>query len=245
MILFALFGVVVGSFLNVCIDRLPDKLSLLRPASHCPACQHRLALKDLIPIFSYLWLKGACRYCQASINSRILWIELGTGIVFALLWWRFDLTPELAIMGFYFCVLIVILTIDLERGLILNKVVYPATAITLITVALVPNFSIANAAAGMGLGLGIMLLLSLFYRGGMGCGDVKMGGLVGAMVGFPGILTALFIAVVVGGLVSGVLVALAVKRPKETIAFGPFLSLGTMVALVWGNYLVTWYMGFL
>ena len=88
-----------------------------------------------------------------------------------------------------------------------------------------PNFSIANAAAGTGHGLGIMLLLSLLYRGGMGCGDVKMGGLVGAMVGFPGILTAMFIAVVVGGLVSGVLVALAVKRPKETIAFGPFLSL--------------------
>lgn len=244
MIIFALFGLVVGSFLNVCIDRLPVSQSLLWPASHCPTCQHKLALKDLIPIFSYLWLRGACRYCHASITLRTLWIEMGTGIMFAVLWWRFGLTLELAIISLYFCVLVVILTIDLERGLILNKVLYPAIGITLIVAAFAPNFSIANAAIGMGLGLGIMLLLSLSYRGGMGFGDVKMGGLMGAMVGFPGILIALLIAVIVGGLIGGLLLALAVKRPKDSIAFGPFLSLGTMAALLWGNYLLAWYLDF-
>ena len=244
MIVFALVGIAIGSFLNVCIDRLPEGQSLLRPASHCPACQRRLAAKDLIPVLSYLWLRGRCRYCRAPIPQRLLWVELGTGLMFAFLWWWYGLTPELGIMSFYFCLLTLILVVDLERGLILNKVVYPATAIALIIAVFTPNPGIIKALIGGGLGLGIMLLLALLYRGGIGWGDVKMAGLLGVMVGFPSVLVALLLAVVGGGLVAAILLAFKVRGKKEAIAFGPFLSLATMLTLIWGQDLITWYLDF-
>lgn len=244
MVIFGLVGVVIGSFLNVCIDRLPVGKSLLHPASHCPACQRRLAPKDLIPVFSYLWLRGRCRYCRAPIPRRVLWVELGTGLMFAFLWWRYGLTPELGIMSFYFCLLIIIMVIDLEHGLILNKVVYPATATALIIAAFTSDPGIFKALIGGGLGLVVMLLLALTFRGGIGWGDVKMAGLVGVIVGFPRILVALLLAIVGGGLVAGILLALKVKGRKEAIAFAPFLSVATMVTILWGYDLITWYLSF-
>ena len=98
---FALLGLAVGSFLNVCIDRLPRGGSVLNPPSHCPACQRRLAARDLIPVFSYLWLRGRCRYCRASIPRRLLGVELATAVIFALLYRHAGLTPELGVLAFY------------------------------------------------------------------------------------------------------------------------------------------------
>ena len=242
MVIFGLVGIVIGSFLNVCIDRLPVGESLLRPASRCPACGHRLAPKDLIPVFSYLWLRGRCRYCRAPIPRRVLWVELGTGLMFAFLWWWYGLTPELGITSFYFCLLIVILVIDLERGLILNKVVYPAIAIALIIAAFTSNPGIVKAIIGGGLGLAIMLLIALIYKGGIGWGDVKMGALVGLLTSFPVVLVSLLLAVISGGLVAAVLLLLGVKTRKETIPFGPFLSSGAMVTLLWGGSILNWYL---
>jgi len=240
---FALFGVVMGSFLNVCIDRLPAGQSLLRPASHCPVCQHRLAVKDLLPVFSYLWLRGRCRYCRSVIPRRVLWVELGTGLAFAFLWWQYGLSSELGIISFYWSLLIVILVIDLERGLILNKLVYPATAVALIIAAFAPGPGIINALMGGGVGFAAMFILALVFRGGIGWGDVKMAGLVGVMVGFPEVVVALLLAIVGGGLVAIILVALKIKGRKETMPFGPYLSLATMATLVWGYDLIGWYMG--
>jgi len=246
-ILFGVVGIAIGSFLNVCIDRLPEKQSLLRPASHCPACQRRLALKDLIPVFSYLWLRGRCRYCRAPIPQRVLWVELGTGLMFAFLWWRYGLTPELGIMSFYFCLLTVILVIDLERGLILNKVVYPAAAIALIIALITAAFTsdlwlAVKVLIGGGLGLVIMFLVALVSKGGIGWGDVKMAGLVGLITGFPLVLVSLLLAMVSGGIVAVVLLLLKVKQRKQTIPFGPFLSLGTMLTLLWGASILNWYL---
>ena len=99
-VVFALLGMVVASFLNVCIDRLPHNESLLFPASHCASCHHRLAVKDLIPIFSYLWLRGRCRYCRVPIPRRLLWVEIGTGVLFAYLYWHYGLSAELAVTAF-------------------------------------------------------------------------------------------------------------------------------------------------
>ncbi|MCK4387480.1 MAG: prepilin peptidase, partial [Dehalococcoidia bacterium] len=121
---FALLGLAVGSFLNVCIDRLPRGESILNPPSHCQACQHHLAAKDLIPLFSYLWLRGRCRYCQATIPKRLLWVELATGAMFAFLYFSYNLKSELdirwlGVMVFYACIFIIIFVVDLEHGLIL------------------------------------------------------------------------------------------------------------------------------
>jgi len=242
VVIFGLVGIVIGSFLNVCIDRLPVGESLLRPASRCPACGHRIASKDLIPVFSYLWLRGRCRYCQAPIPRRVLWVELGTGLMFAFLWWWYGLSPELGITSFYFCLLIVILVIDLERGLILNKVVYPAIAIALIIAAFTPNPGIVKAIIGGGIGLAIMLLIALVYKGGIGWGDVKMGALVGLLTSFPVVLVSLFLAMISGGLVAAVLLLLGVRKRTEAIPFGPFLSSGAMVTLLWGGSILNWYL---
>ncbi len=242
MIIFALIGIAIGSFLNVCIDRLPAGQSLLGPPSHCPACQRRLAPKDLIPIFSYLWLRGHCRYCRAPIPKRILWVELGTGLMFALLWWLYGLTPELGIMSFYFCLLIIILVIDMEQGIIPNKVVYPAAAIALVIALFTSNPGIIQVLLGGGLGLVIMLLIAIISRGGIGWGDVKMAGLVGLLTGFPLVLVSLLLSIVGGGITALVLLIFKIKKRKQTIPFGPFLSLGTMVTLLWGASILNWYL---
>jgi len=248
-IIFGVVGIAIGSFLNVCIDRLPEGQSLLHPASHCPACQRRLAPRDLIPILSYIWLRSRCRYCRAPIPQRVLWVELGTGLMFVFLWWRYGLTPELGITSFYFCLLTIILVIDLERGVILNKVVYPAAVIALIIATLTANPGITNITKalikvliGGGLGLVIMLLVALASRGGIGWGDVKMAGLVGLLTGFPLVLVSLLLAVFSGGLVAATLLLLKIKKRKQAIPFGPFLSLGAMVTLLWGASILNWYL---
>ena len=115
---FALLGLAVGSFLNVCIDRLPANKSIVLPPSHCEACQHKLSPEDLIPLFSYLRLRGRCRYCQAAIPRRLFWVELAAGTVFALLFWHYGFSTTLGAMLFYACLFIVVFVIDLAGGLL-------------------------------------------------------------------------------------------------------------------------------
>lgn len=249
---FALLGVAVGSFLNVCCDRLPAGGSLVSPPSHCAACQHRLSPKDLIPVFSYLWLRGRCRYCRAPIPRRLLWVEVGSGALFAFIYWHYGLSIQLAITAFYCCLFIVLLVIDLEHKLILNKIVYPAAVVALIISVLplpgiidvsLPWPKFVNGIIGGGIGLGLFLLVVLISKGGMGWGDVKMAALIGLVTGFPLVFVALLLAVVGGGLVAGIFLLLKIKRRKEAIPFAPFLSLATIVTLLWGNNILNWYLG--
>jgi len=240
---FALLGIAVASFLNVCIDRLPNNESLLFPASHCVSCHHRLAIRDLIPVFSYLWLRGRCRYCQAAIPRRLFWVEVGTGILFAFLYWYYGLSIELAVTTFYCCLFIIVMVIDLEHGLILNKVVYPAMVVALVINVFLPQPGIVRAAIGGGIGLGLLLLIVLISRGGMGWGDVKLAALIGLVTGFPLVFIALLLAVIFGGLVAGILLLLKIKKRREGIPFAPFLSLATIVTLLFGTSLLNWYLG--
>ena len=249
--LFALLGLTVGSFLNVCIDRLPRDESVVSPPSHCEACQHRLGLKDLIPVFSYLRLRGRCRYCQAAVSGKLLWVEIAAGLIFALLYWHFGLGPELGIMAFYACVFIVVFVIDLERGLILNKVVYPAMIVALL-LALVPQpwltrwiviNGVANAALGGGVGFAIFLVIAIVSRGGMGWGDVKLVALIGLAVGFPLVLFSIIVGAILGSIVALALMIARKRRFRETLPFGPFLALAAMITLFWGSDALSWYMG--
>jgi leader peptidase (prepilin peptidase)/N-methyltransferase len=249
--LFALLGLAVGSFLNVCIDRLPQNESIVNPPSHCPVCQHRLAAKDLIPVFSYLRLRGRCRYCQAFIPRKLLWVELATGLIFAFLYWHYGLSPALGIMAFYACLFIIISVIDLEHGLILNKVVYPAMIVALL-LALVPQpwltrwivaNGIANAALGGGIGFGIFFLIAIASRGGMGWGDVKLAGLIGLATGFPLVFFSVILGAILGAVVAVALVVAKKRTFKETLPFGPFLALAAMVTLLWGSNILNWYLG--
>ena len=248
IVVFALLGMAVGSFLNVLIDRLPAHQSPFFPPSHCPSCQRRLSAKDLTPVFSYIWLRGRCRYCQAPIPRRLLWVEVGTGALFAYLYWHYGLSPELAVATFYFCLFIVIMVIDLEHRLILNRVVYPSAVIALAISLFLSQLEVVPeirwAATGGAIGLGLFLAIAIVSRGGMGWGDVKMVALIGLVVGFPLVFVALFLAVVSGGLVAVVLMLARAKSRQQGIPFGPFLSLGTMATLLWGNQILSWYLGF-
>ena len=251
IIIFFLLGMSIASFLNVCIDRLPAHQSLVFPPSHCTACNHRLAAKDLIPIFSYLCLRGRCHYCGAAIPRRILWVELGTAILFGLACWRFGVTIELAVALFYICIFMVLMVIDWEKGLILNKIVVPAIGAAIVISAafsiFLPDIEIVpfigRAAAGGGIGLAIFLLIVIVSRGGMGWGDVKLAALIGLVTGFPLVFIALLIGVVLGGVAAALLLVFKIKRRKEAIPFGPFLAIAAIATLLWGNSILSWYRG--
>lgn len=261
IVAFALLGAAIGSFLNVCIDRLPRGKSLLYPPSHCDACQHRLSPKDLIPVFSYLWLRRRCRYCQAPIPPRPFWVEIGTGFLFVFIYWHYGLSIEFAVTAFYGSLFIVLGVIDLEHRLILNKIVFPALAVALIIDVFLPPpgivdiylsqpwSGIVNGVMGGVMGFALLLaiyLLSLFIykQEGMGLGDIKMAALIGLVTGFPLVFVALIMGAIMGGLVGGILLLLKIKNRKETIPFGPFLSLATIATLLWGSDILSWYLGF-
>ena len=251
IIVFAILGLAVGSFLNVCIDRLPRNESILHPPSHCQACQRRLATKELIPLFSYLWLRGRCRYCQARIPRKLFYVELATGIIFVLLYISYGLCPRLGITAFYFCLFIIIFFVDLEHGLILNKVVYTGIVVALLLALLLPQpwiiqlkfRGIANFAMGGGIGFVLLLLIALISRGGMGWGDVKLAALIGLACGFPLVFVALIMGAIIGGVVAVFLMIAKKKGRKESIPFGPFLSVATLVTLLWGSSILNWYLG--
>jgi len=250
IVLFAILGLVVGSFLNVCIDRLPQNKSIAYPPSHCEACQHKLAVKDLIPVFSYLRLRGRCRYCQASIPQKLMWVELATAVIFALLYWHYGLSAELGVMAFYACLFIIIFVIDLEHSLILNKVVYPGMVAALL-LALYPwpwfsesiGMRVAYAALGGAAGFAIFLLIAIVSRGGMGWGDVKLAALIGLATGFPLVFVAIIMAAILGGIVAVALMIAKKRNRREMIPFGPFLALAAMVTLLWGSNILSWYLG--
>lgn len=267
IVVFILLGTIIGSFLNVCIDRLPLRRSIISPPSYCDACQRRLAPTDLIPVFSYLWLRRRCRSCGALIPWRVFWVELSTGILFGFIYWYYmvrPVTPEttqMVIVVFYSCIFIIILGIDLEHKLILNRIVYPAAIIALILdislhqpglVASAPGVfqSMPDIAArtvsgitGGATGFVLLLIPALVFQGGMGWGDVKMAGLIGLMVGFPMVIVAILGAIIVGGIVGGMLLLLKIKGRKDAIPFGPYLSLATIVTLLFGNNILDWYLG--
>jgi len=241
--LFFLLGLAIGSFLNLCIDRLPVGKSIIRPPSQCDACQQRLKARDLVPLFSFLWLRGRCRYCSAHIPLRLPAIELATALLCASLCWHYGLGSQLVMALLYACLFLVILVIDLEHGLVLDIVVYPGIALALIFSFFWPDLGIAMAVAGAAIGFGLLLIPYLIYRGGMGGGDVKLAALIGLATGFPHVFISLLLAFFAGGLVAVFLLLFGVKKRKQAIPFAPFLAAAAMVTLVWGETIYDWWVG--
>ena len=240
---FALFGVILGSFLNVCIDRIPRGGSLIRGRSHCDACGHSLSALDLIPVASYLWLRGRCRYCGARIPPRVPAVEIGTGALFALIWLRYPASLEAVLIAAYSALLIVFLVIDLESGRILNKLSYPAIGLALLAAPLPPRRTATEMLIGGAIGFGLLLLIALVYPAGMGMGDVKLAAFIGLAVGYPQVWLALFLAFVGGGSLSGALVLAKRIGRKDPIAFGPFLAAGAIATMLYGEQIWSWWQG--
>lgn len=259
-IAYGLMGAAIGSFLNVVIDRAPARASLLHPGSHCPHCGRALAPLDMVPVVSYLALRGRCRTCGARIPVRVLLVELGVGLLFGWLAWRHGPGLELLADSLYTGLLLAIMVIDLEHQLILNRVIYPAIGIALALAALrlaldaprylhhgywtaagwATNLSPAMIGAlsqlvGAVLALAIMAGIYVASRGAMGDGDVPLAAFAGLITGFPGALVAVLGSFIIGGL-TGVALLLSGRASRKTaLPFAPFLVLTTWVVNIWGD----------
>jgi len=248
-------GASVGSFLNVVADRTVEGGSLVSPRSYCPSCKRPLPNVEMVPIFSYLWLRGRCKECGARIPVRVLLVELTTAILFTAAYLKYGLGPEFVVVSAGVSLLLVIAVIDFEHSLILNRIVLPAALVLLLLspfwtelgfdrpflgnsdmLASTGNSLLAGAGAFL-----VFLIIALTYPQGMGGGDVKLAGLLGLLVGLPEIFVALWIGVVAGGSVAIALLLLRRKGRKDAIPFGPYLSAGGIVALLAGSELVNAY----
>lgn len=245
-----ILGACLGSFLNVCIYRIPKKLSIFTPRSFCVNCKTPLKVRENIPIISYILLRGRCSTCKAKISPRYLIVELLTAIIYLLVFRKFGFGLPLVTYLFFSSLLIIITFIDLEHQLILNKITYPGIILGLLVSFFLPNLSsLQSLLGGLIGGLIIYLLhllsLLLFRKVGMGGGDLKLAILLGVFLGWQDLLLSLLIASFVGGIVGGVLIFLRIKKRTDYIPYGPYLCLGGMVVLLWGEDIISWYKGWL
>lgn len=246
-IIFFLLGVSVGSFLNVVADRVPLGKSILSPPSHCFQCGRRLESRDMIPVISYIILKGRCRNCGAAIPIRSMLIELFTGLLFVLAWTNFGPSWLLAESFVYISMLLVLLITGLERTTLPHWIVYAGIGVALLMVG-VNSFiayqpEIVSSGLGLAFGYAFFLLIwgiaALFKRRVIGFGDVGMAGLVGACVGFPLVTVALYLAILTGGISILMLILFKVRKASQPTSFGIFLALGAIATVFWGKQLLS------
>lgn len=236
-----LLGLVVGSFLNVVIHRVPRKESLVLPSSRCPACKEAISVKDNIPVVSYLLLKGRCRYCGERISIRYPVVEGLTGLLFGAAAYKFGLSLELLWALTLIAALIALAGIDLEHRLLPNILTLPAALAGLILSALKdPAAWWIYIAAAVAVG-GALFALAVARPGGMGMGDVKLGAMLGAFLGWYAAL-AVFIGALSGALAGVILISSGKATRKSPLPFGVFLALGGLVVLFEGPDLWGWYM---
>lgn len=237
----ALFGLVVGSFLNVVIHRVPRHESIVWPASHCPACGEAIAPGDNVPLVSYLVLRGRCRNCKARISARYPLVEALTALLFAAAAYQFGFGLQLLSALVFIGVLIPLAGIDLEHRLLPNVIVGPAALAGLVlSVAVNPPGWWVYPVCALGVA-GALFALVLIYPSGMGMGDVKMGGMLGAFLG-PYAFLAVFAGALVGALTGGTLMAAGRIGRRSALPFGVFLAFGGLLTLffgrdIWGAYL--------
>lgn len=233
-------GALFGSFANVLIHRLPRRESIVAPGSRCPACGVSIRPWDNIPIVSYLLLRGRCRACRAPISPRYVIVEAATGGLMAGVVWRFGLSLAALRYGVLAFALLVVFFTDLEHQIIPNAVTYPGIVAGLALSAAAGQAAaslVAAAAAGM-----VFLLLGIISRGGMGGGDIKLAAMIGAFLGTPAVIVALFLAVALGAAAGLVLLALRLRSRKDMIPFGPAMAAGAMIAVFGSNAIINWYL---
>ena len=241
-------GAAIGSFLNVCIHRLPLGQSIVWPRSACPKCGHVLAWYDNLPIAGYLSLGGRCRYCRAPISVRYPVIELLTALTFALCWWRFGPSLSFVSMALFLSSLIVLFAIDLEHHLLPNAITLPGIVVGFLFSLFGPPGWLASL-TGILLGGGILFAIAeLYYRvrheEGLGMGDVKMLAMIGAFLGWKLTIVTLMMASVAGSIVGVLVIALRRGDMKYALPFGTFLAIGAGVSAAVGQGLLDWYLGF-
>ncbi|NLI11370.1 prepilin peptidase [Pelotomaculum propionicicum] len=239
---FFVFGLVIGSFLNVCIYRIPRGESVVFPPSHCPGCSRRIAARDLIPVLSYLRLKGRCRFCGSKISPIYPFIELLTGLLFAAVYLRFGHTVLLYKVLFLVPVLIIVTFIDLRHYIIPDKLTVFALAGGVILNIYTRDLTLFSSLLGLISAGAFLLLIAIVSKGGMGGGDIKFAAVIGLFLGWPQGLFAVFLSCMLAGMAGLVLLLTRVKGRKDAIPFGPFLCIGALAAIWRGEEILTWYL---
>lgn len=249
----AIAGLLVGSFANVVIHRVPKRESVISPRSRCPGCETELGFRENIPVLSYLWQRGRCRHCRMRISLRYPGVEILTAGLFALAAATLPRATDLIAYLPLVWVLVVLSFIDLDHKLLPDRIVFPASG------ALVVLFGVA-AIAGAGLGtwgralgagaaaLGALLVIHLISPAGMAFGDVKFSFMLGLALGYldrgwPRVLAGFLGAFILGSVVGVTMVAFGKAGRKTQIPFGPFLAAGTLIAVFWGDTLISWWLG--
>lgn len=241
-------GAVIGSFLNVCIRRLPAGESVVYPPSHCPGCGARIRSRDNIPLLSFALLRGRCRSCRTAISWRYPAVEALTGGLSVVLLYRFGLSPALVINAAFVAALIVVSFIDLDHQIIPDAISLPGIVIGLALSAAGQGPPLLDSLIGALLGGGILYGVAIGYhaltgREGMGGGDIKLLAMVGAFLGWRDVLVTLIVGSFTGAAVGIALIAIQRADARVPIPFGPFLAIGGVCALLCGDQLVAWYLG--
>lgn len=234
-------GLILGSFFNVVIYRLPRGGSIITPPSHCPSCNTRLKVVDLIPIISFLLSGGKCRYCGEKISWQYPIVEALTGILFLLTYLKFGLSKETLIFLFLVSYLIIISFIDLHEQIIPNVLSYSGIIIGLILSIFFNHISFVDSLLGLLIPAGALLIIAIIFKGGMGIGDVKLVGMIGTFIGFKYTLIGIFLGAFIGSVVG---IAKLVKgdiERKTPIPFGPFINIGALIMLFAGDEIINLY----
>jgi len=239
---FFIYGLVFGSFYNVVGLRVPEGESIVRPPSHCPNCNRRLTVLDLIPVFSYLFLRGECRGCGSKISFIYPMMELITGILFALAFWHFGWSWELAVALLFYSLLVVLTVSDLAYMLIPDKFLLFFGIPLVILRIIEPLDPWWDSYLGAAVGFSLLLLIAIVSRGGMGGGDIKLFLVIGIVLGTINSLVVLAIASVIG-LIFGLISLRLSKRGRKTpIPFGPSIAIAAVIVHLYGEQLIDWYM---
>lgn len=242
-ILFAVLGLVTGSFLNVLIYRIPRGEGVVKGRSKCCECSHELAWHELIPLFSYVLLRGRCRHCKAKISPRYPVVELLNAVIYMLLFRRFGFSPELICWLVAGSALLAAAWIDSEHGIIPDR--FPAVIAGCgVVYTIVDRGNLAGHIIGIFAVSLPLLIIALASKGrAMGGGDIKLMAAAGLLLGWQLALMALFLGAFAGSIISVILILLKVIRASKPVPFAPYLSLGILLSALSGEQILSWYLG--
>ncbi|MDW0109640.1 prepilin peptidase [Sporosarcina aquimarina] len=239
---FFVYGLVFGSFYNVVGLRVPKKESIVSPPSHCTVCDRQLTFIDLVPVLSFVFLKGKCRGCGTKISPVYPLMELVTGILFAFSFYQFGFTLELIVALLFVSMLIIITVSDIAYMLIPNKILLPFGIALLVMRIIQPLTPWWDSFLGAAAGFLILLLIAIVSKGGMGGGDIKLFLVIGLVLGTELTLLTLFLAASIGSVV-GIIHLRRTKQGRKTpVPFGPSISAAAIICYFYGNALVGWYL---
>jgi len=250
-ILIFIFGLCIGSFMNVCIYRIPLSKSIVTPRSMCPGCNSLISAYDNLPVISYILLKGKCRNCGIPISFRYPLVETISGLTALAVFMKFGLSAEGLIYFVFISALLVMTFIDIDHRIIPDTISLPGIPIGFLLASLVlPSMNYKTSLAGILTGGGSLLAVAWIYnlitkKEGMGGGDIKLLAMIGAFTGWKGVLFTIFVASATGTL-AGIAVMLKTKKDmKLAVPFGPFLSIGAILYIFFGTALISWYFNLL